>query len=41
LGVDQLAVVITKLDTCDYDEQRFQHIRWVPESSCLSGEVKT
>ncbi len=26
LGVDQLAVVITKLDTCDYDEQRFQHL---------------
>ena len=27
LGVDQLAVVVTKLDTCDFDAHRFEHIR--------------
>lgn len=25
-GVDQLAVVVTKLDTCGYSEQRFHHV---------------
>mmetsp|Transcript_11558 Transcript_11558/g.34681 ORF Transcript_11558/g.34681 Transcript_11558/m.34681 type:complete len:692 (+) Transcript_11558:117-2192(+) len=29
LGVDQLAVVVTKLDTCDYDSDRFHHIKSV------------
>ena len=29
LGVDQLAVVVTKLDTCDFDADRFEHIRCV------------
>ena len=27
LGVEQLAVVVTKLDTCDFSEQRFGHIK--------------
>ncbi len=27
LGVDQLAVVVTKLDTCQYDAERFEHIK--------------
>ena len=27
LGVDQLAVVVTKLDACDFDAHRFEHIR--------------
>ncbi len=32
LGVDQLAVVVTKLDTCDYDTDRFQHIKCAESS---------
>ncbi|KAL4857598.1 HBS1-like protein [Chlorella vulgaris] len=27
LGVEQVAVVVTKLDTCDFDQQRFHSIR--------------
>ncbi|WIA29533.1 hypothetical protein OEZ86_012032 [Tetradesmus obliquus] len=27
LGVEQLAVVISKLDTCDYSQERFEYIR--------------
>ena len=27
LGVEQLAVVVTKLDTCGYSQERFQQIR--------------
>ena len=27
LGVEQLAVVISKLDTCDFSQQRFQDIQ--------------
>lgn len=27
LGVEQVAVVITKLDTCDFDQARFESIK--------------
>ena len=27
LGVEQVAVVVTKLDTCDFDQQRFEAIK--------------
>lgn len=27
LGVDQLAVVVTKLDTCNFDQTRFEQIK--------------
>ena len=27
LGIRQLAVVVSKLDTCDFSQQRFQHIQ--------------
>lgn len=27
LGVEQLAVVVSKLDVCEYDQQRYEHIR--------------
>ena len=30
LGVDQLLVVVSKLDTCGYSQQRFQEIRCMP-----------
>ena len=29
LGVEQFAVVVTKLDTCDFSPDRFQAIKWV------------
>lgn len=30
LGVDQLAVVVSKLDVCDFSQARFEEIRWAP-----------
>ena len=41
LGVDQLAVVVSKLDTCDFSEERFQQIRCCSDSQLgLQHSVK-
>ena len=44
LGVEQVAVVVTKLDTCDFDQARFDSIKWVlhwclqPVSPCCLAD---